>query len=164
MRRTTVVVMAMASLVIAGSTATAQSKSFAGSWTVVPDPAAPAPAAGGRGGGRGLGAGATITQDDKTLTITRTTQAGEIKSVYNLDGSQSKNTLSMGGNSVDQVSTAKWEGPKLVINTTASFNGNEFTTTMALSTDAAGNLTVESTSPGRGGGAPTTTTMTYKKG
>jgi hypothetical protein len=30
--------------------------------------------------------------------------------------------------------------------------------------DAAGNLVVDTTSPGRGGGASTTTKMTYKKG
>lgn len=164
MRRTSVVVMAMAALAIAGSTAAAQGKNFAGGWTVILDPAAPAPPAGGRGGGRGLGQAATIAQDDKTLTVTRTTQAGEIKSVYNLDGSESKNTLSMGGNSVDQVSTAKWDGAKLVITTSANFNGNAFTTTMAMWMDEAGNLAVETTSPGRGGGAPTTTKMSYKKG
>ncbi len=164
MRRTSVVMLAMAALAVAGSTATAQSKSFAGSWTVIVDPAAPAPAAGGRGGRGGLGQAATIVQDDKTITITRTTQMGEIKSVYKLDGTESKNTMTMGENSFDQLSTLKWEGAKLVITTTSNFNGTAFTSTMALSTDDAGNLVVDGTSPGRGGGAPTTTKMTYKKG
>ena len=68
-----------------------------------------------------------------------------------------------GGNSVDQISKAKWDGGKLVITTSSSFNGNTFETTMAFSLDAAGNLVVDSTSPGRGGGAPTTTKQTYKK-
>lgn len=163
MRRTLVVVMALAALAVGSSVASAQSKSFAGSWTLVPDPAAAAPA-GGRGGGRGLGQAAMIAQDDKTLTVTRTTQAGEMKSVYNLDGSESKNTRSMGGNSVDQMSTAKWYGGKLTITTSSNFNGNAFTTTMSMWMDEMGMLAVETTSPGRGGGAPTTPKMTYKKG
>lgn len=163
MRRTSVVMMALAALAVVSSDAAAQAKSFAGTWTVIADPAAP-PAGGRGGGGRGLGQGATIAQDDKTLTITRTTQMGEMKSVYNLDGSESKNTLSMGGNSIDQLSIAKWDGAKLVITTSASFNGNAFTSTMAMWMDEAGNLAVETTSPGRGGGDPTTAKTTYKKG
>jgi len=149
-------------LIVGANTASAQGKNFAGTWTVVPDPAAAAPTP-GRGGGRGLGQGATIAQDAKTLTITRTTQNGEVKSVYNLDGSDSKNTLTMGGNSVEQVSKAKWEGDKLIITTTMNFNGNNVESSMALSLDASGQLIVESTGAGRGGGPPTTTKMTYKK-
>ena len=55
----------------------------------------------------GLGQEATITQDASTLTITRTTQMGTFTSNYKLDGSESKNTLTIQGNSIDQVSTAK---------------------------------------------------------
>ena len=83
MRRTLVVVMALAALAVGSSVASAQSKSFAGSWTLVPDPAAAAPAG----------------------------------------------------------------GP-----------------TMSMWMDEMGMLAVETTSPGRGGGAPTTPKMTYKKG
>lgn len=162
MRRTSVVMMALAALAVVSPDAAAQSKSFAGTWAVIADPAAP-PTGGRGGGGRGLGQGATIAQDDKTLTITRTTQMGEMKSVYNLDGSESKNTLSMGGNSIDQLSTAKWDGGKLVITTSANFNGNAFTSTMAMWMDEAGNLAVETTGPGRDG-ATSTAKMTYKKG
>ena len=115
--RKSAVFMGAIALVMGATTASAQGKNFAGTWTVVADPAAAAPAP-GRGGGRGLGQGATIAQDAKTLTVTRTTQNGEVKTVYNLDGSDSKNTLTMGGNSVEQVSKAKWEGDKLIITTT----------------------------------------------
>jgi hypothetical protein len=160
MRKTAVLMSAIA-LVLGATNLSAQGKSFAGTWTVVADPAAPAPT--GRGGGRGLGQGGTIAQDAKTLTITRTTQNGEMKSVYNLDGSESKNTLTMGGNSVEQTSKAKWEGDKLVITTTMNFNGNPSESSMTLSLDAAGQLIVEATGAGRGGGPPTTTKMTYKK-
>ena len=166
MRRNTLVLGAL-SLVLAASTALAQDKpNFSGSWTRVVDPNAPAPTGrGGRGGGRGgLGAAATLAQDDKTLTITRTTQAGETKTVYNLDGSDSKNTMMMGGNQMEQVSKAMWEGSKLVVTTNYEFNGNPITTTQSFTLDASGQLVVEATAPGRGGGAPVTTTVTYKKG
>jgi hypothetical protein len=103
--------MSSAALVFGATTVSAQAKpSFAGAWTVVVDPnAAPAP---GRGGGRGgLGQAATIAQDAKTLTVTRTTQNGEVKTVYNLDGTDSKNTMTFGGNAVEQTSTS-WSSPR----------------------------------------------------
>lgn len=166
MRRTTLVLGAL-SLMLAATAARAQDKpNFSGSWTRVEDPNAPAAAGrGGRGGGRGgLGAAATLMQDASTLTITRTTQAGEVKTVYNLDGSDSKNMMSMGGNQVEQVSKAAWEGTKLVITTTTDFGGNLSTTKQVFMLDASGQLVVETTSPGRGGGEPVTTSQTYKKG
>jgi hypothetical protein len=159
-------VMSAAFLALGASTLIAQAKpNFAGKWTAVVDPNAPPPQGrGGRGGGMaGLGQEATIAQDAKTLTVTRTTQAGETKSVYNLDGSESKNTLTMGGNAIEVSSKATWEGDKLVITSSMNFNGNPVETKMVLAM-AGADLSVESTSPGRGGGAPTTTTRTYKKG
>src|SRR4029077_619121 len=96
-----------AALLLAGTNLFAQAANLAGHWVMVVDPNAPPPT--GRGGGRGgLGPDATIVQDTKTLTVTRTTQAGEVKTVYNLDGSDSKNTATMGGNAVEQVSHTKW--------------------------------------------------------
>jgi len=146
------------------ASAFAQAKpSFAGKWTLVPDPNAPAPT--GRGGGRGGGLGQAFSaeQNDKTLTVVTTTQAGETKAVYNLDGSESKNPLNFNGNTIDRVSKAKWDGAKLVITTTTNFNGNANESTQTWSLDATGNLIVESTS-NFGGNGPTTTKATYKKG
>ncbi len=167
MRRTAVALGAL-SLILAATTAVAQDKpNFSGTWTLVVDPNAAPPAGGGRGGrggGRGLGQGATLAQDDRTLTITRTTQMGEIRTVYNLDGSDSKNTVTMGGNAVEQVSRATWDGSKLVISTTSTFNDTPRTVTQAFMLDASGQLVVSVTAPGRGGGEPVTTTQTYKKG
>jgi hypothetical protein len=142
----------------------AQSKpNFAGKWTQVPDPNA---AAGGGGRGRGmggLGQAFTATQDEKTLTVvTSNPQIGEIKAVYNLDGSESKNPITFGGNTVDRTSKVKWDGAKLIITSTSNFQGNAVETTQAWSLDAAGMLTVESTS--NFGGNPTTTKAQYKKG
>ena len=156
------VVLNLLAIVLVATTALAQAPpSFAGKWTLVPDPNA---AGGGRGGMGGLGTTATIVQDATTLTITRSTQMGEITSVYKLDGSDSKNTLNMGGNSIDMVSKTKWDAGKLLVNTAMNFDGNAVETSMVISLDPSGNLVVESTRPDfQGGGAPITTKMTYKK-
>jgi hypothetical protein len=153
------------SLLFAATTAVAQGTNFGGSWTMVPDPNA-AGGGGGGGGGRGgalLGQAATITQDDKTLTITRTTQNGEVKLVYNLDGSDSKNMVMGRGGQSEQVSKAKWDGAKLVITTTLNMGETPVTRTQTLALDASGQLTVTTNGPGRGG-EMMTSTQTYKKG
>jgi hypothetical protein len=161
MRRNALVVGAL-SLVFAAQIAQAQDKpNFSGSWTVVADPnAAPT---GGRGGGGGLGQAATITQDAKTLTVTRTTQNGEVKLVYNLDGSESKNMVQGRGGQTEQVSKATWDGAKLVISTNLMMGENAVTRTQTFALDATGQLTVTVSGPGRGGEVMTTT-QTYKKG
>ena len=155
-----------AALVLSTVAVFAQAKpNFAGKWTMIADPAAPA-AGGGRGGGfgGGLGASATIAQDEKTLTVTREVQGADVKAVYNLDGSDSKNTMTIGGNAMDQVSKAKWDGNKLVITTTINFGGNAAELSTTYSLDATGNLVVETTRPDfQGGGAPVTVKVTYKK-
>jgi hypothetical protein len=68
----------------------------------------------------------------------------------------------MGGNAVEAVSRARWEGTKLIITTTTNVGGTAVENTMSLSLDGQ-NLVVESTGMGRGGGA-TTMTMRYRKG
>jgi hypothetical protein len=155
--------LAVATVLTAGVLAQAKAD-FSGTWTLVPDAAAAQ--AGGSRGGRGmlgLGQQATIAQDAKALTITRATQAGEFKSTYNLDGSKSTNSVIVGENSLELVSTSKWDGSQLVITTTSNFQGNTFETTMRLSLDG-GTLVVETTRPDfQGGGAPITTKASYKK-
>ena len=163
MRRNALILGAL-SLVFAATTAQAQDKpNFSGSWTLVVDPNAPAPTGRGGGGG-GLGQAATITQDAKTLTITRTTQNGEIKVVYNLDGSESKNMMMGRGGQTEQISKATWEGNTLVVTTNYTVGENAVTRTEKFSLDASGQLVLATTAPGRGGGEPQTTTRTYKKG
>jgi len=102
MRRMASVVAAIAVVCLA-SGLSAQAPSLAGKWTLVPDPNAPAAGGGGRGGRGGGGFGqfcgmeCTITQDATSLTVSRTTQAGETKTTYKLDGTESKNTQDMSG-------------------------------------------------------------------
>ena len=162
--RRNALILGVLSLVFAATTATAQDKpNFSGSWTLVVDPNAPAPTGRGGGGG-GLGQAATITQDAKTLTITRTTQNGEIKIVYNLDGSESKNMMMGRGGQTEQISKATWDGNTLVVTTNFTMGENAVTRTEKYSLDAQGQLVVATTAPGRGGGEPMTTTRTYTKG
>jgi hypothetical protein len=161
--------LAVVGLLIGTTSLSAQERpNFSGTWTLQQSGDAAAGggggARGGRGGGRGmgLGMGATIAQDAGTLTITRTTQNGEVKSVYKLDGSESRNTVTGRGGQTEQVSKARWDGNKVVITTTLSMGENTFDSTMALSLDNE-QLVVETTSPGRGGGAATTNTQRYTK-
>ena len=156
---------------LAFSVAAQSPPSFAGKWSAVPDPAgrhADRQRAGGAGGGRGgfggIGQSATITQDAASMTIVRTTQMGEFTSVYKLDGSESKNTLNIQGNAVEQLSTAKWDAGKLIVVTKMSFDGNPVEVSMTMALDPSGNLLVETTRPDFQSGAPVTTKTTYKKG
>ena len=100
-------------------------------------------------------------QDATSLTVTRTTQAGEVKAVYKLDGSESKNMQAGRGGQTEVVSKASWDGNKVSISTTRDFGGNSVTTKTVLSVTG-GEMTVEN--EGQGPNGPTTTTQKYKKG
>lgn len=153
MKRMTAMLSA-AALVVMTAGLMAQATNFAGKWTRVEDPAA-AQGGGGRGGRGGFGQEVTITQDAKAITLEYMgggQQPTAMKRVYNLDGTDSKNTMSFAGNTTEVVSKAKWDGGKLVI-TTAGQNG-ETTQTLSLT---GGNLVVESA----GGRGPSS--VTYKK-
>jgi hypothetical protein len=151
-------------------TAFAQDKpDFSGKWvTAEPQPAPEDNAGGGSGGGGrrapqpGFGPEFIAKQDAKTLTITRVGQAGQAPPLtYNLDGSESKNTMTRDGQQIEQISTAKWEGQTLVIVTQLTFQGNTREQRRVLSLDG-GNLVIEQTTPGRNG--TTTVKVPYKKG
>ena len=159
MRRITAV-LSVAALVLWTVGAGAQAKTnFAGKWTREA-PAGGGGGGGGRGGGGGgfCGAECTITQTATELTLEF--QGGgqnpaPMKQVYKLDGSESKNP---GRGGADVVSKATWDGAKLVI-TSKTQNGEQ---KRVLSLEG-GNLVVDATNPGREGGAPTTTKITFKK-
>src|SRR5688572_32972189 len=152
---------------VAASLAAQAKADFSGKW--VADAAAAAPAGGGGGGGgggRGGGRGGggfgnefTIAQTAQTLTITRMQGDQTVTTVYNLDGSESKNMVAGRGGATEQVSKAVWDGAKLVVTTMAG--GGEQKRVFALE---GGNLTIETTQPGRDGGPGTPTKLVYKKG
>jgi hypothetical protein len=176
MRRLTGFVTAAALVVATTAGMYAQAKpDFSGKWVMdpasAPAPPAGAPDGGGRGGGgRGGGGGGagfgqefTAKQDAKMLTIARAQGDQTITAMYMLDGSESKNMVAGRGGQQEQVSKAMWDGNKLVITTTVNFGGTPAEQKRVLSMEG-GNLVIEQTAPGRGGGEPTTTKVVYKKG
>jgi hypothetical protein len=151
---------AVAAAVAIPASMPAQTKvvSFAGKWVVLDS------AALGRGGRGGLGATVTMIQDQGTLTIVRVGPNGEITSIYKLDGTEGKNTVTMGGNSFEQTSKAMWVKDTLMVTNSRLVSGATVETVMHLYFDASNNLVVATTSPGRGGGPVQKTTVIYKKG
>jgi len=134
-----------AAMVAMATMAWAQKPDFSGTWTLDP---ATAPAGGGRGGGGGgLGNGpATVKQTADTLTIERTMGDDKVTLAYKLDGSPSRNLMTgRGGQPVDSLSTATWDGPKLTIVTKQEMDG-QLTESTQVWTIQGSTLTVESTS------------------
>ena len=149
MRRLSASVVAMAMLAFAVSVMAQAKPDFSGKWVMDPASAPAAPAGGGgggrggRGGGAGFGMEFTVTQTPAALTVTRMQGGNEVKAVYNLDGSESKNSApGRGGATMEQVSKATWDGAKLVITTTV--NDMEQKRTLSLE---GGNLVVEQVTP-----------------
>jgi hypothetical protein len=135
---------------------------FSGKWTLVPAEGAAAPAGGGGRGGRGgrggFGMEFTIAQTPTTLTVT--TVQGETTSTrtYTIGGESKNMMMGRGGQQMEQVSKTAWDGDRLVITTTTQAGESR----MVLSIQA-GNLTIETTGPGRDGGPGTPVTQTYRK-
>ena len=171
MRRNFLVVAVVLMFGAAASLAAQAKPDFSGKWVQDPPPEAAA-GGGGGGGGRGGGGGGgrggfgaefTIAQNAKTLTITRMQGDQAVSTVYNLDGSESKNTVQGRGGATEQVSKAMWDGAKLVVTTTINAGGNNIEQKRVFAMEGA-NLTIETTQPGRDGGPGTPAKVTYKKG
>lgn len=154
--------------------ATAQTKpDFSGRWTSEPETKAPTqPRTGDMGSG--WGDNLTIAQAANQLTVTyaffaRSDMQPPLKFVYALDGTETKNSVMMGRGIQVQTSKTAWDGEKLVITTTHSFenpaNGQaikmEVKQTLMLSLPTS--LVVETTRSGMLGGPPATTRTVYKK-
>ena len=161
--------MGLAAVAFVASNAFAQATSFAGTWNQVVDPAQQQAAGGGgaggrggRGGGAGFGPTFSIAQDAKALTITQTRGETSIVSVYNLDGSESKNTMQGRNGPQESISVAKWEGANLVITTKQTMGENTFETKRTLSLGADGVLSIEMSRQGQDG-QPMTSKVQYKK-
>ena len=162
----------IAAAVLAVATlAWAQKTDFSGTWTLDAEasgaPAGGAPAGGapgggggggGRGGGRGgLGQGGTVKQTATELNVERTVGENKVTATYKLDGTESKNSMmGRGGAPVESVSTAKWEGPALVIVTKTDMGNGPQESTQKWS--LAGNVLTIETTNARG-----TQKMVYKK-
>ena len=102
----------------------AQKPDFSGVWTIDAEASGTAGGGGGRGGG-GLGQGATVKQTADTLVIERTMGDNKVTTTYKLDGTESKNTMmGRGGEQMESVSTAKFDGGKLTITSKVGENTN----------------------------------------
>jgi hypothetical protein len=128
----------MAAAILAAATmAWAQKPDFSGTWTL--DPAS-ASAAGALGRGP-----ATVKQTAETLTIERTMGDADVPLTYKLDGTDSRNVMTgRDGQSVDSMSTAKWDGRKLRIVTRQEIRGQMVESTEVWTVEAS-RLTVETT-------------------
>lgn len=152
----------------------------------VPPPAATTgragapPAAGGQRGGRsgdmgsGWGSTITITQDAGRLTVeyaffSRGDMQPPLKFVYNLDGSETKNSVMMGRGIQGQISKTAWEGDRLAITTVHTFPdpaGGKPTMVevkQVLSLESPASLVVETTRTTPVGGPAKTTRTIYRK-
>jgi hypothetical protein len=158
---------------LSATIATAQAQTnFAGRWTA-DRPAAPAGGGGegrggeeGEGGRRGRGGGfsgvnqvTTITQDASKLVAVFPQGASTVTLTYNLDGTETRNTVPTNFAPETQTSRAAWEGDKLVVVTTTAAGARQ-TRTLSL---VSGKLVVETSTPGAGG-APLVSRQTYTKG
>jgi len=141
-------------IVLSVAALAAQDKpNFAGTWKIVGD-----------SGDMMVAPQMTVAQDAQTLTVTASTQMGEIKTVYNLDGSENKAPLDFNGTSIDRVTKAAWTGAKLTMTVLTNFNGQSFESKAVWSMNQDGTLHVETTRPDfQGGGSPVTSTVNYKK-
>jgi hypothetical protein len=147
---------------------------FSGRWLVEPAPTASGPAVSGTMGS-GWGSELTVTQTASRLTVeyvffSRGDMQAPLKFVYALDGAETRNSVMMGRGFQEHVSTAAWDGARLVITTRQTFpnptgSGAPITTEMkqALSLDSPTLLTIETTRAGVMGGAASTTRTVYKK-
>jgi hypothetical protein len=144
---TSVVALALAAVV---SVAAQQRPDFSGEWFLAKDRSSQTMSGSVVVSVTGLlGDKFSALQDAKTLTLTITVAAlgRDIKAVYNLDGSESKNMNPVGGGQPDEpiFSRASWEGDKLVIHTrgTALVNGKVTETRRVIWLDTDGLLTID---------------------
>jgi len=155
MKRTLSILSILVAVAAFSAVAGAQDKpSFAGTWKLT-DPAQPEMMTPSQ---------VAITQTAAELIMTATSQMGEFKTTYKLDGTPGRSPIDFNGQTIDRATKATWNGSKLALSTTSDMGGQtiEFKSVLSLSADGA--LLVESTFPDfQGGGAPVTQKAVYKK-
>jgi len=145
-------VVAVCVAVVSSVVAAQEKPNFSGTWKITGDAADPFTAP-----------QVVVVQDAKTLTLTASSQMGEFKTVFNMDGTPGKSPLEFQGNTIDRTTKLTWDGNKAVLTTTSDFGGQSFETKAVWSLGADGVLQVETTRPDFQGGGPVTTKVTYKK-
>lgn len=170
-RRLTAVLGAVALAAWAGSAEAQARPDFSGTWTLDAEKTAAANPAmgqgggggggqrGGRMGGMGMGGGTfTLKQDATSLTREAAGRNGTNTVTFKLDGS----AVEAGQGPMAGTARAKWDGSKLVIETTREFNGNTMVTREVYWLED-GLLVREATMPGRQGGAGMTMKAYFRK-
>jgi hypothetical protein len=155
---------AATAVLFAASTAMAQAKpNFAGKWVIIPDTASTFGMSPGGGEAGGLSNEATITMDDKTMTVTRMTPTmGEMKSVFNLDGTETYSQVNVQGQQIPLTMKTRWDGKKLITSTFANV-GQQIEIILNFWLDDKGNLVTEHTVPPLGNGMNGGTLITHYK-
>ena len=106
----------------------------------------------------------TVVQDATALTVETTSQMGEFKTSYKLDGSEAPSPMDFNGMKIDRMTKLVWEGSKLFLITTSKMEAQSIEFKSAWSLSADGSLVTVTTIPDfQGGGAPITMKATYKK-
>ena len=183
MRRSTCVLAVLAAGILTAGAAAQERPDFSGVWTASLRPAAPSRGGAGTASlGSGWGSSFVIAQDAEMLLLKRTFfSRGDLQPAlryrYALDGSETRNTVLMGRGRQVEVSTAAWDGSKLVITTTYTEphagEGKPLTSrvtrTLSLQRPSAGrsawppSLIVETVRHGALGGPSSTTRTVYSK-
>jgi hypothetical protein len=165
MRRSTLF-SSSALLLLLSSGAFAQAKpNFSGKWVILPDSTVSQQGM-PRGGAAmgGLGEEASLLQDDKALSVTRQGPNGLLTTVFNLDGSETHQSIDVGnGNMVDLTLKARWDGAKFATSTWVNMQGQGFEIVLTFSIDDKGNLVTEHTTPAMGNSPGGTVFTKYKK-
>jgi hypothetical protein len=116
-------------LMWAATVAVAQSSpSFVGKWTLSSGPTL------------GWGPEFTTSQDSLTLTVVRA--SGGAKFVYNLDGSESTNTVLIGGQQISQRCNLKRDGAKIVLTSVYHAQGFDIRRTETWEIAPSGDLSI----------------------
>jgi hypothetical protein len=106
----------------------------------------------------------TVVQDATALTVSTTSEMGQFKTSYKLDGSEAPSPMDFNGMTIERMTRLVWEGPRLMLITTSKMEGQLLVFKSAWSLTADGSLATETTFPDfQGGGAPITMKATYKK-
>jgi hypothetical protein len=155
MKRIVQIVSILVAVATFSAVAGAQDKpSFAGTWKLA-DPAQPE---------MFMASQLVVGQDATEMTVTATSQMGEFKTIYKLDGSMGRSPIDFNGQTIDRATKAAWNGSTLTLWTTSEMNGQTIEFKSVLSLNADGALMVVSTFPDfQGGGAPITQKAIYKK-
>jgi len=142
-------------VLVGAAAAAAQDKpNFAGTWKLS-DPAQP---------DQFTASQVVVSQDATLLTVVITSQMGEFKTTYKLDGTEGRSPLDFNGTTIDRATKATWNENKLTLWTGSEMNGQAFEFTSVLSLGSDGSMIVESTFPDfQGGGAPIKAKAVYKK-